>query len=137
MTLNNKDILARLRNGESIEDIAAELTSALNEAQEAYEAENAKATAKAALTAAAENLTNALLDYLYVIDPTIDEMLTEEDEKELTNLLVSEADDLAKGIHLIKTLVPAVQSKPKVEVANTKSDFEDILASFLKQNGLS
>lgn len=137
MTLNDKDILARLRNGESIEDIAAELTSALNEAQEAYEAETAKATAKAALTAAAENLTDALLDYLYVIDPAIDEMLTEEDEKELTNLLVSEADDLAKGIHLIKTLVPVAQAKPKVEIANTKSDFEDVLASFLKQNGLS
>lgn len=69
------EILARLQNGESAEDIAASLTKSLNEANEKHKAAEAAKRAKAEQdnlfaqkTAAVETLLAALADLLAVYD---------------------------------------------------------------------
>lgn len=55
---DSASILARLRNKESIDDIAKDLADALNEANATYEAELADAEAKATAAKAEENRIN-------------------------------------------------------------------------------
>lgn len=55
---DSASILARLRNKESIDDIAKDLADALNEANATYEAELAEAEAKAAAAKAEEDRLN-------------------------------------------------------------------------------
>ncbi len=143
---DTKDILTRLKNGETMESIAAEMTQALNDAQDAYEAETAKATRDTMLESAAETLIDALLDYLYIIDPSIEEICGDEDIEELRNLLINEADNIKAVIDLGRLLAtsnvtPGPTMKPKMTVTKVstkpETSLEDILAEFLKDNGLS
>lgn len=127
---NVEDILARLNKGETIESIAAEMTEALNEANEAYEAANAKATADAVLEAAAANLVSALLDYINIACPELMEHVTEEDEEVLVDFLVSQAAELNKLAHVAISL-------GKLEEVKNAPTPDEILADFLKKNFLS
>lgn len=136
---DSKDILARLQNGETIESIAAEMTEALNEANEKYEAANAKATADAVLESAAANVVSSLLDFTNIVCPELVEDITEEDEAALTALLVSEAANLSKlakiAISLGTFKEPEIccgKCAPAKEVSS-----EDVIAKFLKKNFLS
>jgi vacuolar-type H+-ATPase subunit C/Vma6 len=131
---NVEDILARLNKGETIESIAAEMTEALNEANEAYEAANAKATADAVLEAAAANLVSALLDYTNIACPELMEHVTEEDEEVLVDFLVSQAAELNKLAHVAIALGAPEVTKSAPRHAPTP---DEILADFLKKNFLS
>lgn len=143
---DTKDILARLQNGETIDSIAAEMTAVLNEANDAYEAANAKATHDAVLEAAAANVVSSLLDYTNLVCPELIEDITEDDEATLVSLLVSEADNLAKFAQLAISL-GELYEEPKVccgktdckHCAPTKVEMttEDAIAEFLKKNFLS
>lgn len=63
------DILERLRNGESVDDIAAEMTKSLNEAKAAFDKENEEAKVKEAAEKAKYNdasvIVDEILDFLY------------------------------------------------------------------------
>ena len=131
---NVEDILARLNKGETIESIAAEMTEALNEANEAYEAANAKATADAVLESAAANLVSALLDYTNVACPELVEHTTKEDEEFLIKFLVSEAAELSKLAHIVASLGKLEDGKIVPKHTPTS---DEILADFLKKNFLS
>jgi len=143
--MNPNDILARLQNGETAEDIAAEMSSMLNEAIDAYEAESAKATRDTLIESAAANVVSSLLDFTNLVAPELVEHITEEDEAELTALLVAESANLGKlaqfammAAELDKTCGKSdckcncvKEDKPVVPSA------EDILNDFLKKNFLS
>lgn len=61
---NTEDILARLQKGENVDDIAKEMTEALNSASETYTKQKEEEKAKAA-AAAAEQKTNSMkIDYI-------------------------------------------------------------------------
>ena len=146
--MNPNEILGRLQNGETAEDIAAEMASMLNEAIDAYEAESAKATHNAVIEAAAANVVSSLLDFTNLVAPELVEHITEEDEAELTALLVAESANLGKLAQLAMMAVELdkpnnICSKADCKCNCAKEDkpvgpsAEDILNDFLKKNFLS
>ena len=61
--MNKNDILALVRGGQSIDDIAEEFAQALNEAQKQLEKERSDAARKAALARSADKAAEAMNDY--------------------------------------------------------------------------
>lgn len=122
-----EDILARLQNGESIDEIAKEMTDALNAADAQYQEETIKANAekleaervKEAKRAAVDMMLDGLCDYLVAAGEG--ELL--EDLKDADTDIV--VDMIDSAIELTKTLeklgnlefagLPFPMSVPKVE----------------------
>ena len=119
MTDYKQDIYARLAAGENVEDIAAELTKSINEANDQYKADQeAKATPDK--VEAIDNLLASILMVLDVwdIDSTpIQEIL--EDDQEF-NKLVKAFDEyvpIVKSYLALMKNVQEVADKKKEEVA--------------------
>ena len=158
--INVDEIVARLNRGESIEDIAAEMTAVLNKANDVHTETN-KIYHEAAVRKAAHNLVSSLLEYVKLVYPEAIEDVTEEDVEELTTLLTDEADSLkeiaamcaAFGDMKIAFGKPnftlpsgckdgcACQTGRPVEIKQVPKEAEkaaeDIIAEFLKKNFLS
>ena len=137
---DEKVILTRLQNGESVEDIAKELTDVLNEANHKYE--DAKRTAEKAkqkrelakrsdLKALAQMAGKWYNDYI----------ATTEEEKTAFGQALQEADieeviELFENIHeiivpLLGVIDPPVQKKEKKIQKNT----DDVINTFLQNMG--
>ena len=71
---NVNEIVSRMNKGESLDNIAAELTAALNEAKIAYEAEQAmkeQAKAKAAMNSDMEEILDLIITFLNTYYPDL------------------------------------------------------------------
>ena len=138
---DEKVILTRLQNGESVEAIAKELTDVLNKANHKYEdtkraAEEAKrkreASKRSELKALAQMAGKWYNDYI----------ATTEEEKIAFGQALQEADieeviELFEGIHeiivpLLSVIDPPVQKK-KEKKAQKNTD--DVINTFLKNMG--
>ena len=138
---DEKVILTRLQNGESVEDIAKELTDVLNKANHKYEdtkraAEEAKqkreASKRSELKALAQMAGKWYNDYI----------ATTEEEKVAFGEALQEADieeviELFEGIHeiivpLLSVIDPPVQKKKEKKV---QKDTDDVINTFLKNMG--
>ena len=138
---DEKVILTRLQNGESVEDIAKELTDVLNKANHKYEdtkraAEEAKQkrelAKKSELKALAQMAGKWYNDYI----------ATTEEEKVAFGEALQEADieeviGLFEGIHeiivpLLQVIDPPVQKKKEKKV---QKNTDDVINTFLKQMG--
>lgn len=138
---DEKVILTRLQNGESVEDIAKELTDVLNKANYKYEdtkraAEEAKrkreASKRSELKALAQMAGKWYNDYI----------ATTEEEKVAFGQALQEADieeviGLFEGVHeiimpLLSVIDPPVQKKEKKV---QKKDTDDVINTFLKNMG--
>lgn len=138
---DEKVILTRLQNGESVEDIAKELTDVLNKANHKYEdtkraAEEAKrkreASKRSELKALAQMAGKWYNDYI----------ATSEEEKVAFGEALQEADieeviELFEGIHeiivpLLSVIDPPVQKKKETK---SKQNSDDVISSFLKNMG--
>ena len=143
-----KDILARLRNGEDAQAIANEMADILNAANKTYEdqkeAEKKRLAAeKAAKEAAAKQLearkkkeADALMEALgkwvikYYAKP--------EEEKEYRRVLaeldgaalIAVADEVVSGVRMIKNMESIFDVKPK-----GKKNSDDVIAEFLSKMG--
>ena len=156
-TFNKDELLARLRNGASVEDIANDMTKLLNEANRDYEAECAKAAEAEAKAkqletekkVAFENMMDGLLEYIgnYCIP---------EDQKEafidLTfdldyNSMMSVLDkDMSELASLMQLFLPKMKNaekaapsaaKPRVKVTElSDAEADRIIADMLKRFGL-
>ena len=96
---NSADILARLRKGETPEDIANEMANALNEAQDTLKAEEAKAVQEKEkneqLDKLAARIAADVNEYLEVaagIELADEERMTAEEVRELTDGLTPLVD---------------------------------------------
>ena len=137
---DEKVILTRLQNGESIEDIAEELTDVLNKVNHKYEdskrtAEEVKRKRELAkrseLKALAQMVGKWYNDYI----------ANTEEEKAAFGQALQEADieeviELFEGIHeiivpLLSVIDPPVQKKEKKVQKNT----DDVINTFLKNMG--
>lgn len=143
---NVEDILTRLNDGDTIEDIAAEMTEALNEANTAYTAAKETEDRKVKLEIAGRQLVYSLLDYIELVYPEAIEDITEEDTEELISLLVNEADSLkeiaamctAFGDMKVEFAKPSGICKSGCHCKKpVEKTAEEILAEFLKKNFLS
>lgn len=138
---DEKVILTRLQNGESVEDIAKELTDVLNKANHKYEdtkraAEEAKqkreASKRSELKALAQMAGKWYNDYI----------ATSEEEKVAFGEALQEADieeviGLFESIHeiivpLLSVIDPPVQKKKEKKV---QKNTDDVINTFLKNMG--
>ena len=157
--VNSKDILTRLQNGEKAEDIANELISALNDANDAYNKEvaakkaedEAKAKREAEKVADMQDILDLLHDFCidYYCDNHEDINAVEEAFAELTAekmiAIVEEAGvavlDMEKKLKDIEKLFGI--SAPPVKTIKIDKDFvpgkknaDAVINSFLRSIGL-
>ena len=128
---NSADILARLRKGETPEDIANEMTNALNEAQDTLKAEEAKAVQEKEknkqLDALAARIATDVNEYLEVaagIELTDEERMTGEEVREL-------ADGLSPMLDMLKDAKITVKKTPHTKTVKIQSP-EAVFAKFFK-----
>lgn len=119
--MNYNDIVARIQKGEKVEDIASEMTSMLNKAQEEVKAQEAKKVAAAEqdakLNEIADRIAVALQDYLTLMDI---------DAEGLTGAEVRDMlDEFAPLMNKVKNL------KVKIEKAPLDSP-EDVFGKWFK-----
>ena len=139
---NSANILERLRNGETPEDIANEMTNALNKAQDELKAEKAKAVQEQEkeekLSVLAERVAAAVNEYMEVaagIELSDEESTTGKDVREL-------ADSLAPLMDLLKDMKVSVSETPHSKTIKVSSPSvkvkspEAVFAKFFKELGL-
>ena len=145
--MNYNDILARLENGETVENIAAEMTAALNNAQDAFakaqaakrqeeEEQKAKVVQEAAVRIATEHLTSALLDWAYVVFPDMHDAIENLDEE----VLVDAIENAVPQYKMLLQIVAMTQNfaeDVKAKSVEKKPSVDEILEDFLKVNFLS
>ena len=132
---NSADILARLRKGETPDDIANEMANALNEAQDALKAEEAKAVQEEEknkqLDALAARIAADVSEYLEVaagIKLTDEERMTGEEVRDLAN-------ELSPLLDLLKNMKVSVKKTPHTKTVKIQSP-EAIFAKFFKDMGI-
>ena len=132
---NSADILARLRKGETPDDIANEMANALNEAQDALKAEEAKAVQEEEknkqLDALAARIADDVSEYLEVaagIKLTDEERMTGEEVRDLAN-------ELSPLLDLLKDMKVSVKKTPHTKTVKIQSP-EAVFAKFFKDMGI-
>ena len=132
---NSADILARLRKGETPDDIANEMANALNEAQDALKAEEAKAVQEEEkneqLNALAARIADDVSEYLEVaagIKLTDEERMTGEEVRDLAN-------ELSPLLDLLKNMKVSVKKTPHTKTVKIQSP-EAVFAKFFKDMGI-
>ena len=132
---NSADILARLRKGETPEDIGNEMTNALNEAQDTLKAEEAKAVQEKEkneqLDKLAARIAADVNEYLEVaagIKLTDEEHMTAEEVRELT-------DSLSPLLDMLKDAKITVKKTPHTKTVKIQSP-EAVFAKFFKDMGI-
>ena len=132
---SSADILARLREGATPEAIADEMANALNEAQDALKAEEAKAVQEKEkeeqLNKLAARIAADVNEYLEVatgIELTDDELMTGDEVRKLT-------DELSPLLDLLKNMKVTITKTPHSKTVKMRSP-EDVFAKFFKELGL-
>ena len=132
---NSADILARLRKGETPDDIANEMANALNEAQDALKAEEAKAAQEKEINDQLDKLAARIAadinEYLEVstgFELLEDERLTGEEVRELT-------EGLTPLLDLLKDMKVSVKKTPHTKTVKIQSP-EAVFAKFFKDMGI-
>ena len=139
---NSANILERLRNGETPEDIANEMTNALNKAQDEIKAEKVKAAQeqekKEQLNVLAERVAAAVNEYLEAaagIELSDEERMTAKEVRDLT-------DELTPLMDLLKDMKVSVSETPHSKTIKVSSPSvkvkspEAVFAKFFKELGL-
>lgn len=132
---SSADILARLRKGETPDDIANEMANALNEAQDTLKAEEAKAVQEKEkneqLDKLAARIAADVNEYLEVaagIELADEERMTAEEVRELT-------EGLTPLLDLLKDMKITVKKTPHSKTVKVRSP-EAVFAKFFKDMGI-
>ena len=132
---SSADILARLRKGETPDDIANEMANALNAAQDTLKAEEAKAVQEKEkneqLDKLAARIAADVNEYLEVaagIELADEERMTAEEVRELT-------DGLTPLMDLLKDMKVSVTKTPHTKTVKVRSP-EAVFAKFFKDMGI-
>lgn len=132
---SSADILARLRKGETPEDIANEMADALNAAQDTLKAEEAKAVQEKEkneqLDKLAARIAADVNEYLEVaagVNLTDEERMTAEEVRELT-------EGLTPLLDLLKDMKITVKKTPHSKTVKVRSP-EAVFAKFFKDMGI-
>ena len=141
--LSEKDILTRLRNGESIDAIGQSIADVLNSAQNAYNAEvEAAKEAEAANTLAiqkrelAEEFIHLVQRYGDLVCPGSRDILSEYTDEDLDEMIAA-IDQMFNLLQFAIQMRAALEEKPQTKSHITpathasKSD-DEVLANFIK-----
>jgi hypothetical protein len=139
--ITTNDILARLRNGESMDTIGQSIADVLNEAQETYKAELAVKEQEAEAAAMAQtkrdmalDLIDIIRDYGDLVAPEAAEILDDIDDTDI-DAMVTTLDEM---FHMMTTMVKLkaqlenIQPKNRITpvVKSAKSD-DEVLSNFI------
>ena len=120
---NVEEIKSRMRNGESIDDIANDLASALNTAEKEMDAEREAARAKAAelekeaqLDALADVIVDSIANYIKIAAPDLEEYLLSHDSINGTDL----RESIDGAIILMRMFAPMVTESKKENLERGK-----------------
>ena len=155
---NEKDLLARLQNGETMDDIAKELTAALNAANKEYEIQKEKQKreeeemwrkkeAEVQKKIDLESIIDDFIDWaqIYGECPLIVKYLKDMSAEEMLEALpvvekaVKVREDMEKWVASFKESAekvaarPAIKATPAMKAVDKSAD--DLLESFLKSVG--
>lgn len=122
------EIMARLQKGESVDTIAAEMTKALNEANDEFQKQQEKSAALKEKAAAMRNALDAVADLLdaFDLDKEIGDNLREMDATELV-------DEIEREMPLMKMLIEMDQEKKSKRAAKPSGDsIEEFLNKFVR-----
>ena len=141
--ITTNDILARLRNGESMDTIGQSIADILNEAQDAYDAEleaakkaqaaNALATQKRKL---AEDFIHLMQDYGDLVCPGSRDILNDYTDEDLDEMIAA-IDQMFNLLQFAIQMRTALEEKPQAKsrtISATKAPKSDdeVLANFIK-----
>ena len=137
---DEKVILTRLQNGESVEDIAEELTDMLNKVNNKYEdtkraAEEAKQKRELAKRSELKALVQMIGKWYN------DYIATTEEEKVAFGQALQEADiedviELFEGVHeIIEPLLSVIDSPVPKKEKKAQKNTDDVISAFLKDMG--
>ena len=137
---DEKVILTRLQNGESVEDIAEELTDMLNKVNHKYEdtkraAEEAKQKRELAKRSELKALVQMIGKWYN------DYIATTEEEKVAFGQALQEADiedviELFEGVHeIIEPLLSVIDPPTKKKEKKAQKNTDDVISAFLKDMG--
>lgn len=131
-----EDILARLKSGDSIDDIAGEITAVLNEANDAF-IESKKIDAKrVAKIAIAKQFNDLVIEYTEIESPEIADMIRTEMAGEDLSEMVDMLDEFFKmfqAVNALKSNLGKIVAEPKENAPSftmSMSD-DDILSKFI------
>lgn len=153
MSFTKEDILARLQNGDTVDEIAAEMADALNEAEAEKKALDAELAAKEkeetrvlnAKRVAVDDMLDAVCDYLVASGEG--DLITDIKDIE-TDKVIEMLDgsiEMAKSLEKLKGLefpmfgINGPVAKPKVRkivVDADKASADEVIGDFLKEFGL-
>ena len=147
------DILERLRNGQSVDAIASELSEAINKANSTYQAElAAKAAAEQqkaeAITICCDSIADYVMHYLETVHPNLLKEIMEIDEDfEITGDHVKEFLEhsvaaigpmlkIAKALETVEDEEIAFTGKPIITKAETDENLDKVFDKFFKVYGI-
>lgn len=122
------EIMARLQKGESVDTIAAEMTKALNEANDEFQKQQEECAALKEKVAAMRKALNAVADLLdaFNLDKEIGNSLREMNATELV-------DEIEREMPFMKMLIEMDQEKKSKPAAKPSGDsIEDFLNRFVR-----
>jgi chaperonin cofactor prefoldin len=123
------EIMARLQKGESVDTIAAEMTRALNEANDEFQKQQEKNAALKEKAMAMRKALNAVADLLdtFGLDKEIGDSLREMDAEDLVN-------EIEREMPFMKMLIEMDQEKKREKPAAKPSgdSIEDFLNKFVR-----
>ena len=143
------DILARLQNGDTVDEIAAEMANALNEAEAEKKALDAEKAAKEkeetrvleAKRVALDEMLDAVCDYLVAAgEGDLIKDIKEIDTDKVIEMLDGSIE-MAKSLEKLKDLqfpMLGVNNLPKAKISVAPADLsaDRVIAKFLKEFGL-
>ena len=141
--ISEKDILARLRNGESMDMIGQSIADVLNAAQNAYDAEmEAQAQAKIAndlmlkKRELAEDFIHLMQEYGDLVCPGSRDILDEYTDEDLDEMIHA-IDQMFNLLQFAIQMRTALEEKPQTKshitpVAKMPKSDDEVLANFLK-----
>ena len=141
--ITTNDILARLRNGESMDTIGQSIADVLNEAQETYKAELAVKEQEAEAAAVAQtkremalDLIDIIRDYGHMVAPDAADILDDIDDTDIDAMVTTldEMFHMMTAMAQLKANLENIQTKSAklpVPVKHAKSD-DEVLANFIK-----
>jgi hypothetical protein len=125
-----EDILNQLNSGKSIESIAAELTDALNQANDEYIAAQKVSETRSKKEALARQFCDLIREYAAIECPEATDVLVPDSDD--IDAMIDAIDDMFKALQFAMTMKNMFEAPQKASVKASKSD-DDILSDFISK----
>lgn len=132
--ITTKEIIARLNDGETIDDIAADFADLLNIANAEYIKSTAERQKQESKIALATQMNDLLIAYAELVNPEVAAFMKETADDSDINVLIDSMDHMFELV-AAATTIKASLTPLSVSVGNAKapSNDDDVLANFISK----